>query len=355
MNQVRWLNRENNVFFKIKFGRILKQVITAINEMITDHATQRTVIADTKTLVNAIRAQLVGDYLDEAPGLDIGSTKPNVLNTAFEFHVNGDSYTKAAVAAGTALAGDNIPQSLYGAFALDIGINKTVDIIPAADNATGYASAVLALVGIPAVGADHLRMGTVSVIKVDVDFLNSAPTLAIGTTNTKVSHVEFTHWHAQAEKTEPALAAGATLTGDTVPQNKYGAFRFEIGADETLDLVPADDNVTGYDSAVLALADLPAVGANHAVVGTFTVINTDVAGFIPGTTALDAGTVTVVYADGALDGFFIPGTTELDDGEVTDVYADGTVGMTIPAAVSTSPPAVISAGAVDDIEGEIDD
>lgn len=136
---------------------------TAVDELIADHATFKAVVDDIKTLVNDIRAKVLGDYLDTATGMGIGSTPQNVANTAFEFHVNGKEYTKAAVAAGTALSGDDLPTAKTGAWALDIGVNGTVDITPATDNATGYASSVLALAAIPAVATDHVRMGTVAV------------------------------------------------------------------------------------------------------------------------------------------------------------------------------------------------
>lgn len=489
LNHVRFLNREAPIFGKILFGRILKQIINLVNEVRGDSTTNNTLTTDTKRLVNEIRASLLGDYLDSGAGLAIGTTKPNVSNIEFDYHLAGVEYNKPINAAGTALSGDDVPQSLYGGWALDIGANKTIDITPAAANATGYASAVLAIAGIPAVAADHIRLGTVTAIKVDVDFLNSAPSLAIGTTKTNISHVEFTHWHSQVEKTEPALPAGKILAGDSIPQSKYGAFRLEIGVDETLDLIPADDNSTGYDSSVLALAGLPTIQANHVNVGTLTVIkvddnflnsapslaigstkpnvahaefthwhsqvektegalaagmalagdtvpqnlygafrfqigvdetldlvpaadnvsgyasaalalaglpaieaghvnvgtvsvfHNDAGGFIPGTTDLDAAGTAVIYTDGALDGFFIPGTTELDDAEVTDVYADGALDgffdpgttelddaevtddyvdatpgrPTIGAAVTASSPAALTATDVDDINGEVDD
>ena len=489
INHVRFLNREAPIFAKILFGRILKQIINLVNEVRGDATTNNTLTTDTKRLVNEIRASVLGDYLDSGAGLAIGSTKPNVANIEFDYHLAGVEYNKPLNAVGTALSGDDVPQSLYGGWALDIGANKTIDITPAAANASGYASAVAAIAGIPAVASDHIRLGTVTAIKVDVDFLNSAPSVAIGSTKTNIAHAEFTHWHAQVEKTEPALpvgkilaganipqslygafrleigadetldlvaatdnatgyassvlalaglpsvqanhvnvgtltvikvdddflnsaptlaigstkpnvshvefthwhsqvektepifAAGMALAGDTIPQNLYGAFRFQIGVDETLDLVPAADNVSGYASAVLALEGLPAIEAGHVNVGTVTVFHNDVGGFIPGTTDLDAGGTAVIYIDGDLDGFFIPGTTELDDAEVTDVYADGdldgffdpgatelddaevtdiytdeTPGIpTIGAAVTDSSPAALTATAVDDINGDVDD
>lgn len=127
-------------------------------------------IADIVTLVNDIRAKLKGDYNFALPGLVIGSTATAVANVAFDFIILGIRYTKAAVAAGVAPGNDVIPQATYGAVALDIVAAGTVTIAEAAANATGYASAALAIAGIPAVAAGKARMGTVTVIKSDGAF-----------------------------------------------------------------------------------------------------------------------------------------------------------------------------------------
>jgi hypothetical protein len=93
-----------------------------------------------------------------------------VANVAFDFIITGVRYTKAAVAAGVAPGNDVIPQSTYGAVALDIVAAGTVTIAEAAANATGYASAALAIAGIPAVATGKTRMGTVTVTKSDGAF-----------------------------------------------------------------------------------------------------------------------------------------------------------------------------------------
>jgi hypothetical protein len=117
-----------------------------------------------KTLINDIRDKLKGDYVISLPGLAIGTTVQNVAHVAFDFMIGGAKYSKATLAAGTALAGDAVPQDTYGAWRLEIGANGTVDIIEAADNATGYVSAVLAVAGLPDVSADHASMGVVTAI-----------------------------------------------------------------------------------------------------------------------------------------------------------------------------------------------
>lgn len=137
-----------------------------------------------RDLVNDIQDVLQGDNLVGTPGLAIGSTATAVSNLVFNFRVNGIEYQKAAVAAGTAPGNDVVPQSTFGAVALDIGADGTIDAIEAGDNATGYASAALAVAGIAAVAADHVRMGTVSTIKSDGDFTFGTTDLDAANTTT---------------------------------------------------------------------------------------------------------------------------------------------------------------------------
>jgi hypothetical protein len=117
------------------------------------------------TELYAVNSILGGQYVVSLPALAIGSTPANVSNVAFEYTVAGVQYSKAAVAAGVAPGDDVVPVDTYGAVALDIDAAGTVTVAEAADNVTGYATAVLAVAGIPAVAATKARMGTVSVIR----------------------------------------------------------------------------------------------------------------------------------------------------------------------------------------------
>jgi hypothetical protein len=139
-------------------------------------------LRNVRDLVNSIQAEAIGDSLSSLPGLAIGSTATAVSNVIFSYKVNGVSYIETANAVGTAPGNDVIPQSTYGAVALDIGADGTIDVIEAGDNATGYASAALAIAGIAAVAADHVRMGTVTVTKSDGAF-------TFGTTNLDAANV----------------------------------------------------------------------------------------------------------------------------------------------------------------------
>jgi hypothetical protein len=127
--------------------------------------------------------------------------------------------------------------------------------------------------------------------------LKNEADLGIGTSaNTSVKNtvaVEF-----DIAGTGYSKAISETAPGnDTIPQNKYGAVAFDIGADGTIDAIEATDNATGYDSAALAIAGIPAVAASHTRLGTVTAMSTEAGGFVFGTTALDAANTTVAYTD----------------------------------------------------------
>ena len=171
-----------------KTKELIENLWTRSSDLETDLGTAQTLAEADQTLVNDIRGKLKGDYLITATGLAIGSTKPNVSNIAFDFLINGVGHKKAAVAAGTALSGDNIPQAKYGAWRLEIGADGTVDIVEAADNATGYDSAVLAIAGLPALTADHASMGTVTATKSDAVF--DPGTTDLDAANTTVAYAD---------------------------------------------------------------------------------------------------------------------------------------------------------------------
>lgn len=203
---------------------VLNDIAALVNEQRTDHATAKTAVdgiellieelhddhATFKTVVDDLKAQLnrvlgASDVLITTPTLGIGSTPANVANVAFTYRVNGVGYAKAAVAAGTAPGNDVVPQGLFGAVAFDIGTDGTVDAVEATDNATGYASAVLAAAGLPAVAADHVRMGYVTASKSDGDF--TFGTTDLGAANTTVAYTNGTADTAIASSSPATLTA----------------------------------------------------------------------------------------------------------------------------------------------------
>ena len=148
-----------------------------LNHMDVETDALRTLANDIRTKLNAF----VANGMLTSAALKIGSTPQNVYTALCMFTVSGIVYTKAEVAAGTAPGNDVIPEDKYGAVAFDIGANGTIDAVEATANATGYDSAVLAVAGLPAVEAGHVRMGYVTAMKSDGTFTFGTTSLADGT------------------------------------------------------------------------------------------------------------------------------------------------------------------------------
>ena len=133
----------------------------------------------------------------------------------------------------------------------------------------------------------------------DIEQYITSPTLAIGSTASRVANSAFKYKIDGWSYSKAAVAAGTAFSGlDTVPQNKYGAFCLKIDEDGTITIYEADDNATGYNSEALAIADLPDADSDTAYMGFVTVISTDAGGFIPGTTELSDAAVTDTYTNG---------------------------------------------------------
>lgn len=119
--------------------------------------------------------------------------------------------------------------------------------------------------------------------------------LAIATAKDDVKSGAF-DYVINGQKYTKAAADGTALTAGTVPQNKYAAYRFQIGIDGTIDVVACAAHTTGYDSAAEAIAALPTTGlTDHAVMGILSVVCTEETGFVAGTTTLDGTGVTASF------------------------------------------------------------
>lgn len=121
--------------------------------------------------------------------------------------------------------------------------------------------------------------------------------LAIGSTATAVANAALDFTIAGVRYSKAAVVAGTAPGNDVVPQATFGAVAFDIGVNGTIDAIEASANATGYSTAALAIAAIPAAASDHARLGTVTATKSDGA-FTFGTTDLDAANTTVVYADG---------------------------------------------------------
>lgn len=132
--------------------------------------------------------------------------------------------------------------------------------------------------------------------KVGVSYLITASALAIGSTKPNVANGACTVSIGGSRAAIAAVVTGTALSGDNVPQDKYGAWAIDVTAADAKSITPAADNATGYDTAAEAIAAIPAVAKDKARLGVVTAISNS--------------------------GVFDPGTTDLDDGAVTDTYTD---------------------------------
>jgi hypothetical protein len=155
-----------------------------------------TLLGNIVTLLNSIRNIIAGDSVIGTAALAIGSSAKNVANGDFYYLINGVLYLKAAVAAGTAPGNDIIPKGKYGAVALDIGADGTIDAVEAPANSTGYSTAALAAAALPAPAADHVRMGYVTAMKSDgtftfgtTDLNDASSTVAYTSTGSALANV----------------------------------------------------------------------------------------------------------------------------------------------------------------------
>lgn len=128
------------------------------------------------------------------------------------------------------------------------------------------------------------------------DYIVTAPGLGVGSTATDIASVAFSYVINGQLYHKAAVAAGTEPGTQEIPQTKYAAIALDIDAAGTITAVPAAANTTGYTSAALAIAGLPAVAANKARMGWVTVMKSDGA-FTFGTTELSAANVTEVYVD----------------------------------------------------------
>lgn len=130
------------------------------------------------------------DGVLDDPNLAIGSTTTAVATGAFDYSINGTTYSKTAVVAGTAPGNDVVPLGKYGAVAFDIGIDGTIDAIEAPANATGYDTASAAVAALPVPADAHIRIGYVTASKSDGAF--TFGTTALNAANTTVAYTDAT-------------------------------------------------------------------------------------------------------------------------------------------------------------------
>jgi hypothetical protein len=142
---------------------------------------------------------------------------------------------------------------------------------------------------------------------------------AIGSTPANLLTVATAVRIAGVTKAIAAVAAGTALTATTVPQNKWGVFGLQAGADGTIDVFDDTANATGYASEALALAHYRAqsFASAHTGLGYVAVMSTDAGGFVGATTSLADAAVTAHYYSFPLAGILsTDGITAINSGTI---------------------------------------
>jgi hypothetical protein len=161
---------------------------------------------------------------------------------------------------------------------------------------------------------------------------NEGTGLAIGTSNKAAAqNTNAFIYNISGDAYKEAANTETLLSGDNIPQNKYGAWRLEIDTDGTVSIQEADDNATGYDTPGLAVQGLPNESNERAALGYITAVNTSSV-FVPGTTELDASGVTSTFTDGWNSNRGTPSWVLYFNGELTvRKKADDWMELTAPA------------------------
>lgn len=127
--------------------------------------------ADYDAAVSAIktitikRGPATVDGLLESASLARGTTDTNVQTSAFHYVLSRTAYSKAAVAAGTALAAGTIPADKWGVYRFSINSAGTITCTAGAANfTTGYADETAALAALPALPANEVDLGHITVL-----------------------------------------------------------------------------------------------------------------------------------------------------------------------------------------------
>lgn len=154
-----------------------------------------------------------------SPVLALGSTDTQVANSAFQYIVNGLDATKAAVAAGTALAAGTIPANTWGIYLFSINSSGTIAVAAGANNfSSGYASEAAAIAALPATPANQASMGYVTVLtKVGSAFIGGTDSLKGGASGNIASQTNYYNTLYNPEFTfSPDTSSPTCSAGDQI-------------------------------------------------------------------------------------------------------------------------------------------
>lgn len=233
--------------------------------------------------------------------MKIGSTDTNLGTSALVGSIAGVPFTKAAVAAGTALGAlGTIAASKWSIIAVDVVAAGTLSFAVPAGYAAGYATEALAIAALPPRLTAKVRLGYITILATSSTWVTGtdalaggatgnpatttnyypqagllAPTgnektggangilitpgLVLGSTDTRVGHLAFTYNANGLTNIPKAAVAAGTAFGalGTIPADQWGVIALNIDSAGTVSYQSAPKNYsTGYGTEAAAVADV---------------------------------------------------------------------------------------------------
>lgn len=203
------IKRHTNALANRRDAAAIKPVLDAVY---TDADALQTLATSCKTALNNVISALTSDGIINATTLSVGSTPEQVASTAFQYRIDGVTYHKAAVAAGTAFtAADTINTGaasgfFWGIWAVQIDKDGTISTKSPASDQT-YATEALAIAALPAADAGNVVIGYVTVqSNEDVDWVAQTDDL------TDESDCLEANFYSTASSIPSAVTDSVTLT-----------------------------------------------------------------------------------------------------------------------------------------------
>ena len=136
-------------------------------------------------------------------------------------------------------------------------------------------------------------------------------TLSIGSNVKRVAYTSFTFVVRNKAVEKAAGTVGKALNGSSVPQDKWGAWSFDIGSAGSITVTEAPDNSTGYDDRRLAAVALANPDNTEARMGYVLIRRNAGGAFVPDTTSLALPSIDIVF-NVAVSGLAQPNYVELE-------------------------------------------
>lgn len=217
--------------------------VTAVTELMADHATFVTVVTDLKTLLNNIRTYLTGDRLFSGnPGLAIDTNFDVQSANAVVVSIDGVLATIAGATCDTGTAA-TFPATKWGIFLVSAQAGGTLTATWATNAAAGYDSEALAIAALPAAPASEAPIGYVTVQAHGSNSFTAGTDALQGGTGGNPS--PDTNYYNLADPASTISAAVSTSAPATLSASVPSATAVDEAADLTASQI-ADNSGTAY-------------------------------------------------------------------------------------------------------------